>query len=169
MKTFTDYPTMTKLLLLIATLLLGLAMAAGLNYYQNISTSSNITWLEQRGCDLSQDNCTYKTQPSQKSITVFLSDSSLVKAMSPLIINVVWPNLNVDTLALSLTGSDMYMGEVRFSLKKQASGEYQSQIYLPICTTGAMTWLGEIVAVREGGSMTVDNVEGLKFQLTTTQ
>ncbi len=41
---------------------------------------------------------------------------------------------------ISFQGKDMYMGENHFALTPQSNERYSSEVQLPACTTGEMTW-----------------------------
>lgn len=59
-------------------------------------------------------------------------------------IRVEWPSASAEQLTLTLSGLEMDMGMPKFVLTQTAPGHYRGDVILPVCTTEAMTWLGEL-------------------------
>ncbi|MGL6260141.1 hypothetical protein [Vibrio sp. WXL210] len=70
-------------------------------------------------------------------------DSDKVQPLSATKLSVTWPS-DTEELSIKLRGIEMEMGEVRAQLVKVDNNLYQTDIVLPICSTHAMTWRGEI-------------------------
>ena len=159
-----------KLLLLVFTLLLGVGLAMVLNQYQSMSQQNTAIWLHSPDCQLDKSSCIFQGNPnSSHPIKLSLSSPQSIMPMEELTLNVSWPGQNAKKLSLSLTGADMYMGEVRFTLEQQSSGHYQSHFYLPVCTTGAMTWQGNILPVTTDKPLPANLSYGIEFQLISSK
>ncbi|MGL0945559.1 hypothetical protein [Vibrio vulnificus] len=91
-----------------------------------------------------EDYCMLSTQAcKQQAVSMTLSNDTA----QPLIaseITVEWPATNSEQLMLSLRGLEMDMGKPKFVLKQTSPGHYSGEVILPVCTTDAMTWLGEL-------------------------
>ncbi|NLS11840.1 hypothetical protein HGP28_02910 [Vibrio sp. SM6] len=90
------------------------------------------------------DYCALSAIPCTQNGVSLRLDSDAITAMTPIQLTVTWPNSAAQTLAVTLKGYEMEMGEPRYKLTKVADGQYQGELLLPICQTGAMTWLGTI-------------------------
>lgn len=88
-------------------------------------------------CQLSQQSC------EQAGVTMTLAQDKA----HPLVANrltVHWPNTDAQNLILTLEGLEMNMGSAKFSLSSNGDGLYSADIILPVCTSDAMTWIGEL-------------------------
>ncbi|EGR4342300.1 hypothetical protein DDN83_07725 [Vibrio cholerae] len=88
-------------------------------------------------CQLSQQSC------DQAGVTMTLAQDKA----HPLVANrltVHWPNTDAQNLILTLEGLEMNMGSAKFSLSSNGDGLYSADIILPVCTSDAMTWIGEL-------------------------
>ncbi|ELV8620516.1 TPA: hypothetical protein RQJ75_000177 [Vibrio vulnificus] len=91
-----------------------------------------------------EDYCMLSTQAcTQQAVSMTLSNDTA----QPLIaseITVEWPATSGEQLMLSLRGLEMEMGMPKFILKQTSPGLFRGEVILPVCTTDAMTWLGEL-------------------------
>ncbi len=88
-------------------------------------------------CQLSTKSCT------QDNVSMTLSQDNT----HPLVANritVNWPNSKTKQLELTLKGVEMDMGVLKFVLKPTSSGQFETDIILPVCTNDSMTWAGEL-------------------------
>ncbi|MGL4380199.1 MAG: hypothetical protein ACRCTB_03790 [Vibrio sp.] len=88
-------------------------------------------------CLLSQQSC------EQAGVSMRLEPVISASATTHRL-TVNWPNANADHLILTLQGLEMNMGSAKFSLSPIGTDSYSSEIILPACSSGAMTWLGEL-------------------------
>ncbi len=88
-------------------------------------------------CQLSTQSC------DQKNASMSLSQDKT----HPLVANkisVTWPNPEAKQLELTLKGVEMDMGVLKFVLKPASSGQFETDLILPVCTSESMTWAGEL-------------------------
>lgn len=88
-------------------------------------------------CPLSTLGC------NQEAISVKLNHD-LAQPLVPVQISAHWPNSQSHSLRLTLNGHEMDMGTALFELKANDEGIYQADVLLPVCTSGKMTWIGQL-------------------------
>lgn len=88
-------------------------------------------------CLLSQQSC------EQAGVSMRL-EPALNAPATTYRLTVNWPNAGAQNLILTLQGLEMDMGSAKFSLSPIGSDSYSGEIILPACSSGAMTWLGEL-------------------------
>lgn len=93
---------------------------------------------------VADDYCQLSTlQCQQQSITMTQARDEIQPLVAtPLIVD--WPDTDADTLLLKLRGMEMDMGEVRFVLQRNTQGVFTTDVTLPVCTAGSMTWIGSL-------------------------
>ncbi len=99
--------------------------------------------VQKRPIDLNQ-YCMLSTTPCMQ---LNVSMSLATDTVHPLVttqLSVNWPDTEAKQLELSLEGVEMEMGTVKFVLSKAASGLFQTDIILPVCTNNSMTWVGQL-------------------------
>ncbi|PNM65241.1 hypothetical protein AL546_002810 [Vibrio vulnificus] len=105
--------------------------------------SSDTTAVAQSAPQL-EDYCMLSTQAcTQQAVSMMLSNDTA----QPLVaseVRVEWPSSKEPQLVLTLSGLEMDMGKPKFVLKQTSPGHYSGEVILPVCTTDAMTWLGEL-------------------------
>jgi len=75
---------------------------------------------------------------------------------SPLNFNIRVEGIDIQDIALELSGASMNMGRYRQQLKSQAKGEYLAQGSLPVCVRNQMQWQADIwLRTRELGLVKV--------------
>ncbi len=80
---------------------------------------------------------------TQQAVSMTLSNDTA----QPLVaseVRVEWPSSKEPQLVLTLSGLEMDMGKPKFILKQTSPGLFRGEVILPVCTTDAMTWLGEL-------------------------
>ncbi|EJC6733697.1 hypothetical protein CRN32_18095 [Vibrio vulnificus] len=91
-----------------------------------------------------EDYCMLSTQAcTQQAVSMTLSNDTA----QPLVaseVRVEWHSSKEPQLVLTLSGLEMDMGKPKFVLKQTSPGNYSGEVILPVCTTDAMTWLGEL-------------------------
>ncbi len=102
-----------------------------------------LTWLQQPKRDLSNYCVLSKSGCEQAGITMTLAQDKAHPLMANRL-TVHWPNTNAPHLILTLEGFEMNMGSAKFSLSPSGEGLYTADIILPVCTSDAMTWVGEL-------------------------
>ncbi len=121
--------------------LLTIALALGAGFYANdiIRMFSG----ETTSIELT-DYCMLSTHPcEEQNISMRLStDTAHPLVASRLTVN--WPETSAQKLELSLQGVEMEMGTVKYVLSKSPSGLFETDIILPVCTSNAMTWAGQL-------------------------
>lgn len=153
-------PLIIKIVLILIALLIGALLAVFLHQHPLRSEAqTDVQSLRDPSCDLSQRTCSF-LQADNKEIKIYLSQKGELKAMLPQRINIEWPELEDRHLQLSITGLEMFMGELRVQLTQRSPGFYQGEFILPLCSTELMKWLGEVKAPSK------QNL-ALEFEITT--
>ncbi|WP_084882714.1 hypothetical protein [Vibrio sp. qd031] len=88
--------------------------------------------------------CHMTTSECRWDATSAVLAQDVVKAMQPTTITATWPNTDADRIRVSLKGVEMEMGEPRFVLNRTQANTFTGDLLLPVCTSDAMTWVGEI-------------------------
>ena len=88
--------------------------------------------------------CLLTTQACENNDVRIKVDRDISHPLVPSEIVVDWPTAQQDSLLLTLQGYEMEMGTAVFKLNKNSTGQFTGQVILPVCTTDAMTWIGEI-------------------------
>ena len=120
-------------------LLIALALTAGFfadDLYERFQDQLNRTSLSDY-CLLSTTACI------QDDIKVTI-DRDVSQPLIPTQISVEWPKTEANELFLKMEGHEMEMGTVIFKLQKNKQGLFIGEVVLPVCTTDAMTWVGEL-------------------------
>jgi len=142
-------PTL-RLWLILAALALALLAAAQFGYH----------WLQAQGsspftvsadCDLAR-GCSAVDGERQLSLRL----DGLAGSHQPLTASVQLDQLVADTLILDLQGVDMFMGVNQYPLTRTTEGRFQTQLQLPVCTTGRMQWRARLLLQRGGQQEFVD-------------
>ncbi|WP_146060871.1 hypothetical protein [Vibrio hangzhouensis] len=71
-------------------------------------------------------------------------DAQRITPLTPIQVEVFWPNATADTLNLALQGHEMDMGVVKYQLTMIKPDVYQGEIILPVCSEERMTWFGTV-------------------------
>lgn len=126
-------PSFTKLTLI--------AVALGAGFF----ATEAIQWFQAKTSKPSLDQyCLVTTAGCQTDGTKIQADRDTSQPLVPTQITVTWPAAQSESLLLTLKGHEMEMGTLVFKLKRSASGDYLGEIVLPVCTSDAMTWYGEV-------------------------
>lgn len=88
-------------------------------------------------CMLSSDVC------EQQGVKLKL-DTQRVTPLTPIKVDVFWPNAEAETLSISLQGKEMDMGVAKYQLEMIKPDVYQGEIILPVCAEQRMTWYGTV-------------------------
>ncbi|ASI91593.1 hypothetical protein BSZ05_17215 [Vibrio mediterranei] len=88
-------------------------------------------------CMLSQQVC------EQQGVKIKV-DSPRVTPLTPITVEVFWPESDAPNLNISLQGKEMNMGVVKFQLEMIKPDVYQGEIILPVCAEDSMTWYGTV-------------------------
>lgn len=88
-------------------------------------------------CMLSDEVC------EQQGVKVKL-DTRRVTPLTPIKVDVFWPNANAEFLTVSLEGKEMDMGVAKYQLEMIKPDVYQGEIILPVCAEQRMTWYGKV-------------------------
>ncbi|MBY6195839.1 hypothetical protein [Vibrio hangzhouensis] len=88
-------------------------------------------------CMLSEEVC------EQQGVKLRV-DSQRITPLTPIQIEVFWPNATSDTLSIALQGKEMDMGVAKYQLTMIKPDVYQSEIILPVCSEERMTWFGTV-------------------------
>jgi len=130
------YPTpngATLCAMIRAIFLLGLlALFTGCSHNDNTTT-----WPLDKTCDLHRQACT-ATQGDQ-AVTLSISPRPIPVA-KPLAVQVRLRNISARSVALDISGLNMYMGYNRVALQQGAPGVWQGKSMLAFCTNDTMQW-----------------------------
>ncbi|MCG9681532.1 hypothetical protein L1D31_03035 [Vibrio sp. Isolate23] len=125
--------SLLKLLLVVLTL--GVGFFAG-DLYQWFQSRSQVKPLS--------EYCLLTTQACESDNVRIKVDRDISQPLVPTEIVVDWPEAQQESLLLTLEGYEMEMGTAVFKLNKSSTGQFTGQVILPVCTTDAMTWVGEL-------------------------
>ncbi|UPQ90234.1 hypothetical protein [Vibrio sinaloensis] len=126
-------PTFTKLTLI--------AAALGVGFFAN----DIIQWFQIATSKPSLDQyCLVTTNGCQTDGAKIRVDRDTSQPLVPTQMTVTWPAAQSESLLLTLQGHEMEMGTLVFKLEQNAYGDYLGEIVLPVCTSDAMTWYGEV-------------------------
>ena len=88
--------------------------------------------------------CLLTTEACESNDVRIKVDRDISQPLVPTEIVVDWPEAQQESLLLTLEGYEMEMGTAVFKLNKSSTGQFTGQVILPVCTTDAMTWVGEL-------------------------
>ncbi|MGX9521295.1 hypothetical protein ACWX0P_21285 [Vibrio mediterranei] len=95
------------------------------------------------------DYCMLSQQVCEQQGVKMKVDAPRVTPLTPITVEVFWPESDAPNLNISLQGKEMNMGVVKFQLEMIKPDVYQGEIILPVCAEDSMTWYG---TVSNGGS-----------------
>lgn len=136
--------SLLKLLLVVLTL--GAGFFAG-DVYQWFKARSQVKPLS--------EYCLLTTQACESNNVRIKVDRDISQPLVPTEITVNWPDTQQESLLLTMEGHEMEMGTVVFKLNKNSTGQFTGQVILPVCTTDAMTWVGEITDGQQSVSTSI--------------
>ncbi|WP_143696340.1 hypothetical protein [Vibrio mediterranei] len=90
------------------------------------------------------DYCMLSQQVCEQQGVKMKVDSPRVTPLTPITVEVFWPESDAPNLNISLQGKEMNMGVVKFQLEMIKPDVYQGEIILPVCAEDSMTWYGTI-------------------------
>ncbi len=90
------------------------------------------------------DYCVLSTQQCRDGNITLSLDREKVQPLVAAVIAVEWPDAQKDFLELQLQGLEMDMGQAKFLLTPTQNQSFTGEILLPVCTTDAMTWIGQL-------------------------
>lgn len=108
-------------------------------------------------CQPEQANCIYSNKQQQIRL-LFGTGEETVKSGQPIKALVRIEGEGIKASQISFQGRDMYMGENHFPLSETSPGVYETEVQLPVCTTGRMTWQAKVQLNTDG------QAKGLTFQ-----
>nr|WP_217906509.1 hypothetical protein [Vibrio sp. JPW-9-11-11] len=118
-----------------------IAIALGAGFFAN----DVIDWVQTANSKPSLDQyCLATTEGCQTGTTLIRVDRDTSQPLVPTQMAVTWPDAQSESLLLTLEGYEMDMGRVVFKLEQHTPGLYLGQVILPVCTSDAMTWYGEV-------------------------
>lgn len=118
-----------------------IAVALGAGFFAN----EVIQWFQTANSKPSLDQyCLVTTAGCQIDGAKVQVDRDTSQPLVPTQMTVTWPAAQSESLLLTLKGHEMEMGTLVFKLERSASGDYLGEIVLPVCTSDAMTWYGEV-------------------------
>lgn len=126
-------PTYAKVVLFAIALVSGFFASDAIKWYQ--STTKQVSL---------DEYCLVSTKPCDQQEISVVADKDISHPLIPTTVNVDWPDMDADSLMMTLEGYEMEMGKALFKLNKTEAGSFAGQVILPVCTTEAMTWYGTI-------------------------
>lgn len=125
--------TLLKFVLIILALGVGFFAKDLINAISQHSQSPDIS----QHCMLSTQTCVQSQ--AQMSLAQDTTHPLVANRMT-----VAWPNSEAKQLELTLKGVEMDMGVLKFVLKPTSSGQFETDLILPVCTSDSMTWTGKL-------------------------
>ena len=116
------------------------------------STGEIENWPMVRDCNLHQQACT--AIRGSAAVTLDIQPKPIPVA-KPLQIDVSLKGLSAKTVALDISGLNMYMGYNRVELKPTGQGRWTGQSMLAFCTNQKMEWRVSVVVTRPDGTQVV--------------
>ncbi|NOH29718.1 hypothetical protein [Vibrio mediterranei] len=90
------------------------------------------------------DYCMLSQQVCEQQGVKMKVDSPRVTPLTPITVEVFWPESDAPNLNISFRGKEMNMGVVKFQLEMIKPDVYQGEIILPVCAEDSMTWYGTV-------------------------
>lgn len=101
-------------------------------------------------CDLAFSPCTVEI-PGGDRLTVDFPERPLKPLNTFTVQATLETEADIRVIQLVLSGADMNMGTILRPLEKDATGQYRSEVVLPVCMSGAMRWRMDLdIGYEEG-------------------